>query len=63
MVKSENYLPKSSSKSARQVEVKVKVKVKVEVKVEVEVKVVVQVFASHIFEIALEQASFAAGVW
>ena len=58
MVKSENYLPKSSSKSARQVEVKVK-----EVKVEVEVKVVVQVFATHIFEIALEQASFAAGVW
>jgi len=47
MVKSENYLPKSSSKSARQVVV----------------QVVVQVFASHIFEIALGQASFAAGVW
>ena len=57
MVKSENYLPKSSSKSARQVEVVV------QVEVQVEVKVVVQVFASHIFEIALEQASFAAGVW
>ena len=61
MVKSENYLPKSSSKSARQVEVKMEVKVEVEVKVVV--KVVVQVFASHIFEIALGQASFAAGVW
>ena len=43
--------------------VQVKVKVEVKVQVQVEVKVVVQVFASHIFEIALEQASFAAGVW
>ena len=43
--------------------VQVKVKVEVKVQVQVEVKVVVQVFASHIFEIALKQASFAAGVW